>query len=109
MPQPDNLSDRQKSSYIEDPSAHNTSALKAFLVNAGDIVASTSATYATRYDEVSDTVAYVGKALPGTSSASATWQIKRITLSGADITEEYADGDDSFDNIWDNRASLSYS
>ena len=65
--------------------------------------------YATRLDEASATVTYVGKALPGTASSAALWQIFRMTESSGDLTIEYADGDDNFDNVYDSRAGLSYS
>lgn len=65
---------------------------------------------AVRYDQVSDTVAYVGKAVAGTAGSSALWQIKKLTLgSDGDVTVEFADGNADFDNIWDNRISLIYS
>lgn len=63
--------------------------------------------YATRL-ATSGSVTYVGKAAIGSSSASSVWQIKKIDeTSGTVIT--WADGNSSFDNIWDNRASLTYS
>lgn len=60
-------------------------------------------------DEASATVTYVGETKPGTSSASALWRIRKITESGTITTVAFADGDDQFDNVWDDRASLSYS
>lgn len=60
-------------------------------------------------DEASATVTYVGQAEAGTDTASAFWRIKRVTESGSITTIEHADGDTKFDNIWDNRAVLSYS
>lgn len=54
---------------------------------------------------------YVGYAVPGTATSSASWKIKRIVSSGTptDYSARFADGNTNFDNIWDNRASLSYS
>lgn len=58
--------------------------------------------------DTSGAITYVGKAAIGSSSASALWQIKKIDeTSGTVIT--WADGNSNFDNIWDNRASLTYS
>lgn len=63
-----------------------------------------------RIDAASETVAYKGDAVPGTVTSSASWRISRITTtSSGSITIEYADGNTDADNIWDNRASLSYS
>lgn len=72
-------------------------------------VASTSVTYTTRVDEASATTTYIGKAVVGSSEASSAWQIQRITVSGTVSTFTYADGDENFNNVWNNRASLSYS
>lgn len=56
------------------------------------------------------TVHYRGDALPGTATSAAAWRITRLTeQSDGDMEIVYADGNDSFDNIWDNRLSLSYS
>lgn len=55
-------------------------------------------------------VTYRGDATPGTLTSAAAWRIRRMTIqSDGDIEVLYADGDDSYDNIWDNRLSLSYS
>ena len=63
---------------------------------------------AVRVDEASATVTYVGHAKPGTATSSALWRVKKIdSTTGTVIT--FADGDDLFDNVWDNRASLTYS
>jgi len=65
--------------------------------------------YATRIDEVSPTVTYVGKASPGTGISVFNWQIQRLTDTGTGLTVEWADGDDQFDNQWASRVSYSYS
>lgn len=59
-------------------------------------------------DTTTASVTYVGKARPGSVTSSGVWQVKKIDqTSGVVIT--WADGNTLFDNIWDNRASLSYS
>jgi hypothetical protein len=64
---------------------------------------------AVRLDVASSTVTYVGKAVVGASTAAASWKVFRMTTaSDGDLTIEYADGDADFDNVWDNRAGLSY-
>lgn len=63
----------------------------------------------TLVDEASATVTYVGEAAVGSSLSTALWRIKRLTQSGTVLLIEWADGNSNFDNIWDNRASLSYS
>lgn len=53
-------------------------------------------------------VQYVGEARIGTTTSEAKWRIQKINkTTGTVIT--WADGDGEFDNIWDNRESLSYS
>jgi len=53
------------------------------------------------------TVTYLGTAKPGTATSAASWRVKKVTNASGDIV--WADGDDSYDNVWDDRASLSYS
>ena len=64
---------------------------------------------AIRLDEISATVTYVGEAVIGTADGAAAWRIKRITTTGTVLDIKWADGDNLFNNIWDNRASISYS
>jgi hypothetical protein len=55
------------------------------------------------------TTTYIGYADAGTLTSAATWAIKRIIETGNDISITWADGNNSFDNIWDNRLTLTYS
>lgn len=64
---------------------------------------------AQRIDESSATVTYVGLAAAGSGNASAVWKIKKIEVSGTVTTISWADGNTNYDNVWNNRASLSYS
>ena len=62
-------------------------------------------------DTVSGTILYFAEAVAGTLNADARWQIQRITFPTPgedDSVVEWADGDLKFDNIWDDRAALSY-
>jgi hypothetical protein len=69
----------------------------------------TAAPQAIRIDDATSTVTYIGKAEIATAAGTAAWQIQRITTSGTESIIEWADGDSDFNNIWSNRASLSYS
>ena len=61
------------------------------------------------YDGSSNLI-YSGTALAGSAKASPAWQIKKYTYSGSNLTDvQFADGNTQFDNIWNNRTSLSYS
>lgn len=74
-------------------------------LNVSDISA-----YAIRQDEDSgdSSIQYIGYAEPGEATSAASWQILRVTSTATSETIEYADDDANFDNIWDNRESLSY-
>lgn len=71
-------------------------------------VAASTTTLTTRVDEASASVTYIGKAVPGTSEASASWQLQKLTISGTITTIAFADGDELFNNSWSNRASATY-
>lgn len=62
-----------------------------------------------RVDDASSTVTYVGEAAVASSEGSATWRIKKLETTGTVLKITWADGNNNFDNIWTNRASLSYS
>ena len=65
---------------------------------------------AIRLDVASAAVTSVGKATVGAVTNAAVWKVFKMTTEGdGDLKIEYADGDAAFDNVWDNRASLSYS
>lgn len=66
--------------------------------------------YAKRVDFITELLLYRGEALPGTGDAGATWRIRRITIgTDDDVTEEWADGNADFDNVWSDRLTLTYS
>jgi hypothetical protein len=60
-------------------------------------------------DDASSTVTYVGEAPFGAVASDANWRIFKLTSSGTVLSLTWADGNDNFDNVWANRASLSYS
>lgn len=70
----------------------------------------TEVAYAKRTDFISDLLLYRGEANPGTLDSAASWRIRRLIIGvDNDVTEEWADGNSNFDNVWDDRLSLSYS
>lgn len=75
----------------------------------GQVTRTVNVKLATNMDTTSTTdVVYIGFAEIASATSSPVWQIQKIsTASGVVIT--YADGDDAFDNIWDNRTSITYS
>lgn len=57
-----------------------------------------------------DNAIYIGEAAMGSGKDEAAWRIKKMTYSGDKITDvQWASGNDNYEHIWDNRASLSYS
>ena len=72
-------------------------------------IITTPPAYTIRLDDVGGGVSYVGEADPGANPALPVWRIKKIVEVGDDITITWADGDDDFDNIWNNRLALVYS
>lgn len=61
-----------------------------------------------RLDETSSTqYFYVGKATSGALTSQAVWQVARFDLTNG-VTEELANGSYEFDQVWDNRLSLTY-
>lgn len=75
-------------------------------------VITTEMVYTKRVDFVSGgppDIIYKGYATPGVSGSQPLWRIVRLTINTeGDVTEEWADGDANFDNVWDNRGSLTY-
>ncbi len=61
------------------------------------------------YDGNSNPI-YIGAAAPGTLTSQAYWMIRKLTFDGnSNVTSiKYANGTPVFDQIYDNRAGLSY-
>lgn len=69
----------------------------------------------TKIDAASSSTTYVGHAGNGSLSSDAVWRIQRITVIGTVTTIEWAGVTKSdgvyygtFENVWDNRTSLTY-
>lgn len=61
-------------------------------------------------DDVGGGILYVGYCTTaGTATSAAAWQIKKLITIGTETKTYLADGNFNFDNIWNNRLSLSYS
>lgn len=67
--------------------------------------------FATQFEYSGDNPIYIGLAQPGAATSDNVWQIRKLTFDGSgNVTViQYANGNSSFSNIWDNRGSLSYS
>jgi len=88
--------------------AGTTAEVKSDGLDNALVVLQSSKNYALRLDDTSTpSITYVGKAVPGTSTASPLWQIRKIDqTSGMIIT--WAGSSDSFNNVWDDRLTLIY-
>lgn len=60
-------------------------------------------------DEESATVTYICEAAPSVTTSQALWRIRKIDTTTNPTTIFFADGNDLFDNVADDRVSLSYS
>ena len=62
--------------------------------------------FALRLATVGD-IDYVGEAAVNTLDSAASWRIKRVDSSSGTVIK-WADGNASFDNVWDNGAGTDY-
>lgn len=90
----------------EVPDVHGLVVVNPDGTNIGSASGGSTSQYTLRVDD-GDTYMYIGQATPGTATSAASWRIKRLTQ--ADLTIVWADGDSSFNNVWDDHATLSYS
>lgn len=65
-------------------------------------------TFAVRLDQVDSTTTYVGEAPIGSLDTEPRWRVRKLLTSGSVLSILWADGNQQFDNVWDNRASLTY-
>jgi hypothetical protein len=56
-------------------------------------------------------VVYMGEAAPGTAKATSGWRIYKLIYDSEDNVTDilWANGDDVFDKVWDDRANYAYS
>lgn len=65
--------------------------------------------YTKKVDFITDDLAYLGEAAPGSATNAAVWRIKYAEFFGdGDVSITWASGDSNFDKIWDNRAGYTY-
>lgn len=89
---------------------YETNGTPAFIELIQNAVPTASQAFSTRIttDSGDANVTYIGKAAVGSLTSAAVWQIQQVDeTSGTVIT--WADGDSDFNNVWDNRESLTYS
>lgn len=62
----------------------------------------------TRIDIVDENNVYLGWAEYGADESKPVWRIKNIKNNNGIWSEKYADGDELYDNVWNNRSILNY-
>lgn len=80
------------------------------VVDANHPLPITSTTFADKQeiDQNADGNTYFGWAAPGTATSVPSWRVQRMLVSGNTKTFQYADGNLAYDNVWDNRTTLTY-
>lgn len=71
-------------------------------------VTSVDTIYSIRVDDASPTITYVGEASINSSESSAVWRIKKLETIGTVFKVTWANGSQAFNNVWDDRLSLTY-
>lgn len=66
------------------------------------------ATYDRRVDSTNPDSIYVGDAAPGSLESDPVWRIFRADFSANSATKNYADSTDTFDKVWNDRATYTY-
>lgn len=64
-----------------------------------------------RIDDVNGdgSLVYIGYCeRPGTLNTEAKWKLKKVVVAGTVTTITYAEGNTSFNFVWDNRTSYNY-
>lgn len=64
--------------------------------------------YSIRVDDASTTITYVGEAPLNSLESSAVWRIKKLETIGTVFKVTWANGSQAFNNVWDDRSSLTY-
>ncbi len=67
-----------------------------------------AAPYSVIIDDVNSPILYIGEAPIGSLVSSPSWRIKKLDITTG-VLIIWADGNSLFDNIWDDRATLTYS
>lgn len=65
---------------------------------------------ALEFDPDADTWIYMGVGEAGADPSKPVWKIAQATRNGSGVVTrvKWADGDAEADNVWDNRAALTY-
>lgn len=73
-----------------------------------DSINNNSIQYREIYDTSDPDFIYIGTAVPGSSTSDSVWRIQRFDLGDANIEAFFADSNEDFVHVWDDRATLTY-
>lgn len=76
--------------------------------SSGRVLTATSAEEASRIDEPSSSITYLGYARQGAATSQPIWKIKKIEVVGTETIVSYAGDGKQHNQIWDDRAILTY-
>ena len=78
---------------------------------SGSVDISASTQFTTRIDpDANGNPVYIGQAAVGTATSAASWRIRKCVFDGNNnMIAVLWPGDALYDNVWDNRALLTYS
>lgn len=68
----------------------------------------TAGDYALRVDNTGLGYIFLGTAVPGSLNTEAKWLIQKITFTSTQVQAQFADGSNDYNQIWNDRASLTY-
>jgi hypothetical protein len=68
----------------------------------------TNPNYNRLIDKVSDSLIYIGEALPTALVTDATWRIKKVQQTTGGITILWANDDSDFNKVWNDRTTYTY-
>lgn len=72
------------------------------------VIQATTTQYTVLVDDNTTTVTYVGEAPSASLESSPVWRIKKLETIGTVLKITWADGNQFFDNVWNDRMGLSY-
>jgi len=100
-----NIKNREHDKFVESSTRSGKSAIEVAL---GSVDANSNQETITLIDTSNSNYVFIGSALPSSLSSDSAWRIQRVDLTGNEIKILFADSNQGFNNIWDNRASLIY-
>lgn len=59
-------------------------------------------------DVASASITYIGEAAIGVLQSAPFWRIRKLTTTGNIVVTTWADINEEYDNVWNDRASLTY-